>query len=101
MKSNLRPPAKKMLDNSQRRLVYTDYILKHIGAIYAHISKEDVDKLKRIARRYLCTQEVDTLKEGLRDTASVAEELVLNPCLTKQSLLLTKQKQVRTPEFED
>ena len=62
-------------------------------------SSEDVDKLKRIVQEGIhVTQEVDTLKEGLRDTVkAVAEELGIKPYVLNKAISLhIKQKQART-----
>ena len=51
-------------------------------------SPEDVDKLKRIVQEGIhVTQEVDTLKEGLRDTVkAIAEELGIKPSVLNKAI---------------
>jgi len=51
-------------------------------------SSQDVEKLKRIVQEGIhVTQEVDTLKEGLRDTVkAVAEELNIKPAVLSKAI---------------
>ena len=71
----------------------------------AYLQSEDVDKLKRIVQEGILTFEVDTLKEGPRDTVkAVAEELGIKPavCLIKQSPIAYKAEAGKNrEEFEE
>ncbi len=51
-------------------------------------SSQDIDKLKRIVQEGIhVTQEVDTLKEGLRDTVkAIAEELDIKPSVLNKAI---------------
>ena len=68
-------------------------------------SSEDVDKLKRIVQEGIhVTQEVDTLKEGLRDTVkAVAEELGIKPSVLNKAIRIAyKAKEGKNrEEFEE
>jgi threonine synthase len=54
----------------------------------ATYSSQDVEKLKRIVQEGIhVTQEVDTLKEGLRDTVkAIAEELDIKPSVLNKAI---------------
>ena len=51
-------------------------------------SSNDVDKLKRLVQEGIhVTQEVDTLKEGLRDTVkAIAEEMGIKPSVLNKAI---------------
>lgn len=59
-------------------------------------SSADVDKLKRIIQEGIhVTQEVDTLKEGLRDTVkAVAEELNIKPAVLNKAIRIAYKQEM-------
>ena len=59
-------------------------------------SSADVDKLKRIVQEGIhVTQEVDTLKEGLRDTVkAVAEELGIKPAVLNKAIRIASKQEM-------
>lgn len=59
-------------------------------------SSSDVDKLKRIVQEGIqVTQEVDTLKEGLRDTVkAIAEELNIKPSVLNKAIRIAYKQEM-------
>jgi len=59
-------------------------------------SSADVDKLKRIIQEGIhVTQEVETLKEGLRDTVkSIAEELNIKPAVLNKAIRIAHKQEM-------
>ena len=59
-------------------------------------SSADVDKLKRIIQEGIhVTQEVETLKEGLRDTVkSIAEELNIKPAVLNKAIPIAYKQEM-------
>jgi hypothetical protein len=59
-------------------------------------SSADVDKLKRIIQEGIhVTQEVETLKEGLRDTVkAIAEELNIKPAVLNKAIRIAHKQEM-------
>jgi threonine synthase len=59
-------------------------------------SSADVDKLKRLVQEGIhVTQEVDTLREGLRDTVkAVAEELNIKPAVLNKAIKIAYKSEM-------